>query len=443
MATTLRPPTDPRARRSSGVSRRRLAQEASRSAPHLVTILVGVALLLAIGTWFVVNISQTFGRSTYDVRFAVNNAFGIFAGADEVRYRGVPAGTIEAVERHGTQLVILARIRSRYGPVYRNARAELRPITPLNDVYLDIVNPGTPSAGRAVAEKPLSQSQTATDVTVPDVLDGLTSDARRSAYRLLDNLGNGLTDGGGLKLRQAFVQLGPFIKQAGALTHEIAVHQTDTEQLVHDATLLTATLATRQAQLKRLVATGAATFGAVQQSSGDLNSTLAQLAPTVQQLNATLTSVHSVLGTVDHGLASLIPVAGELPRGLRDLRSLAAVLGPAATRLTPAARAITPFVQRVRDLLGPAGQITAGLLPQTPVINRTTTDLVNCKTGVSDFFQWNASLTKMGDTTGGPVPRGNLAFGIPSPSTNLVRDPVRSCTPGMPERYVIQPGDEH
>jgi phospholipid/cholesterol/gamma-HCH transport system substrate-binding protein len=442
MATTMRPPADPRARRSSGVTRRRLAQEGRRAARPLVTITLGAVLLIAIAAWFVVNISQTFGRSTYDLRFAVGNAFGIFAGGDEVRFRGVPAGTIEAVERHGTQLVILARIRSQYGPVYRNAHAELRPITPLNDVYLDITDPGTPSAGRAVANRPLPQSQTTTSVTVPDVLDGLTADARQSAYRLLDNLGNGLADRG-LKLRQAFVQLGPFLSEAGTLTRAVALHQSETEQLVHDAALLTTTLATRQAQLKRLVATGAATFGTLQQSSGDLGATLAQLAPTVQQLDSTLGSVRSVLGTVDGGLDSLIPVANALPTGLFQLRSLARVLDPAATRLTPAARATTPFVERVRDLLGPASQITAGLLPQTPVINRTATDLVKCRTGVIDFFQWNASLTKMGDTTGGPVPRGNLAFGIPSPNTQLLRDPIQACTPGTPERYMIQPGDEH
>jgi phospholipid/cholesterol/gamma-HCH transport system substrate-binding protein len=419
-----------------------LAQEGRRASRHLVTIIAGTALLIGIAAWFIVNISQTFGRSTYELRFAVNNAFGIFAGADEVRFRGVPAGTIEAVQRDGTQLVILARIRSQYGPVYRNARAEVRPITPLNDVYLDITDPGTPSAGRAVAGQPLPQSQTTTSVTVPDVLDGLTSDAHQNAYRLLDNLGNGLSDGG-LKLRQAFVQLGPLLQDAGTLTRAVALHQTETEDLIDDTAVLTATLATRQAQLKRLVATGAATFGTLQQSSGDLNATLTQLAPTVEQLNSTLVSVRSVLGTVNGGLTRLIPVANALPGGLRNLRALAAVLQPAAARLTPAASAMTPFVERVRDLLGPASQITEGLLPQTPIVNRTATDLVKCKTGVIDFFQWNASLTKMGDTTGGPVPRGNLAFGIPSPTPQLVRDPIQSCSRGTPERYVIQPGDEH
>jgi virulence factor Mce-like protein len=416
--------------------------EAQRASRHLVLIIGGVALMLAIATWFVVHVSQTFGRSTYDVRFAVNNAFGIFAGADDVRFRGVPAGTIEKVERDGTQLVILARIRSGYGPIYQNAHAQLRPITPLNDVYLDIIDPGTPGAGRAVASRPLPESQTTTSVTVPDVLDGLTADARRNGYQLLDNLGNGLADGG-LRLRQAFVQLGPLLRDAGVLTHEIALHQYETQRLIHNTASLMSTLSTRDGQLKQLVSTGAATFGALQQSSGDLNMTLSELAPTVVQLDSTLTSVHAVIDTVDTALSSLMPVADRLPGGLRDLRSLADVLGPAATRLEPAAISLTPFVQRVRDLLVPVGQITSGLLPQTPVVNRTATDLVKCKTGVIDFFQWNASLTKMGDTTGGPVPRGNLAFGIPSPNQQILRDPVPSCAPGTVERYVIQPGDEH
>jgi ABC-type transporter Mla subunit MlaD len=354
----------------------------------------------------------------------------------------VPAGTIGKVERHGTQLVIVATIRSKYGPIYRNAHAQLRPITPLNDVYLDVTDPGTPSAGPAVATQPLPETQTTTSVTVPDVLDGLTADARINAYRLLDNLGNGLSDGG-LKLRQAFVQLGPLLQDAGVLTREVALHRYETERLIHNTAVLARTLATREGQLRRLVSTGAATFGALQQSSGDLDATLAQLAPTVEQLQSTLVSVRGALGTVDTGLSSLIPVADRLPGGLHDLRDLADVLGPAARRLQPAATSMTPFVQRVRELLGPTSQITSGLLPQTPIVNRTATDLVKCKSGVIDFFQWNASLTKMGDTTGGPVPRGNLAFGIPSPTPQVLRDPAPSCAPGAVERYVIQPKDEH
>ena len=281
----------------------------------------------------------------------------------------MPAGTIEAVQRDGTQLVILARIRSQYGPVYRNARAEVRPITPLNDVYLDITDPGTPSAGRAVAGQPLPQSQTTTSVTVPDVLDGLTSDARQNAYRLLDNLGNGLSDGG-LKLRQAFVQLGPFLQDAGTLTRAVALHQTETEDLIHDAAVLTATLATRQAQLKRLVATGAATFGTLQQSSGDLNATLTQLAPTVEQLNSTLVSVRSVLGTVNGGLTRLIPVANELPGGLHDLRaSPRCSIRP--RRGSPPQQRDDPVRARRPRRLGPASQITSGPAAADAIVNRT------------------------------------------------------------------------
>ena len=39
------------------------------------------------------------GRKTYEVRFKVDNVFGIFEGFDDVRFRGVPAGTIEKIEQ--------------------------------------------------------------------------------------------------------------------------------------------------------------------------------------------------------------------------------------------------------------------------------------------------------------------------------------------------------
>jgi ABC-type transporter Mla subunit MlaD len=434
---------DPRNRVTAGLNLGRLRQEGRRAARPAVLVAVSAALTLAMAGWFLTHISEVFGHKTYDVRFQVDNAFGIFEGFDDVRFRGVPAGTIERIERHGTQLVLVARLQRKYGPIYNDARAEVRPITPLNDVYLDIVDPGTPAAGRAQADRPLAQRQTTTSVTVPEVLDGLTADARQNAYRLLDNLGNGLADGG-LRLRRAFVELGPLLRDAGALSQAVALHKTQTARLVHNTAQLTGELGRRDVQLHRLLATGSAVLVTLQQGSGDLDRTLVQLGPTVRQLDTSLAAVRGVIGDVDAGVSRLYPVAERLPGGLRSLSSLAAVLEPAARRLQPAVTSVDRWAQPVRTLLGDTSQITGGLLPQAPVINRTADDLVACRKGVIGFFQWDASLTKFGDATGGPVARGNLALGVPAlSSAGALRDPEQACTPGVPPRGPVGPEDKH
>src|SRR5207247_8395701 len=107
-------------------------------------------------------------------------------------------------------------------------------------------------------------------VTVPDVLDTLGTDQRVAANQLLDQLGNGMADGG-VRLRRAFVAVVPFLQQAGELTRQIAVREGATKRLISNTAVLTTELGRRERILKRLVASGAATLGTLQQGSGDLD----------------------------------------------------------------------------------------------------------------------------------------------------------------------------
>jgi virulence factor Mce-like protein len=434
---------DPRNRITEGVNRARLVSEARRSVRSGVLFAVGAIVMLAIAAYLVTNLVPTFGHDTYQVRFAVPQDFGVFEGVSDVRFRGVKAGTISSAERRGTQLILVATIRKDAGIVYRNARAQIRPITPLNDVYLDIVDPGTPSGGRADPNQPLNESQTETSVTVPDVLNTFNPDARLGAQRLLDQLGNGVADGG-LKLRRALVALAPFLKQAGALTQDIAYRSAITKRLIHNTAVLTTELGRRQIELRRLVATGAATVGTLAAGSRDLDATLAQIGPTFTELRSSLASVRGVIGTVDAGVSSLYPVADRLQGGLASLRSLNATLSPAVAALQRPVSALVPWVVQLNQVSDRLQPIATALRPQVPTVDRLAQRLVDCQKGVIGFFQWNTSLSKFGDQNG-PEPRGNLAFGIPAvglPGEPL-RLPEKGCTPGLPVRAVPAPGDLH
>jgi len=434
---------DPREFISEGVTRERLRMEAKRAARPTVVFLFSVAAAVAIFAFLITHISKTFGHGTYEVRFTSSTAFGVFEGFDAVRFRGVEAGTISKIERHGDRIVLVAKIQDRYGPVYKNARAALRPITPLNDVYLDIVDPGTPAAGRADRNRPLPASRTESFVTVPDVLDTLRADQRVGAYRLLDGLGNGMADGG-VKLRRAFVELVPFLQQAGQLTRQIAVRKNVTERLVTNAAVLTTELGRREVALERLVASGAATMGTLQQGSADLDVTLAQLGPTFTELRASLAAVRGAVDDIDAGVTGLFPVAENLPQSLASLRRLNKDLDPAVRSLIPAVFQLgrwTPGVNALSRSLVPS---LDALKPQIPVLGRLTQRLVDCERGVIGFFQWNASLSKYGDQTA-PIPRGNLAVGAPDAGVAGVpeRQPEKACTPGFPPRGIPSPEDLH
>ncbi|MBA2349313.1 MAG: MCE family protein [Solirubrobacterales bacterium] len=433
---------DPRRRRTRGVNGARLRLEFRRASLPSLAFASGLAVMAVIVAYYLINISPGFGRDSYKVRFAVPQNYGVFPGFDDVRFRGVPVGTIEKAERDGSRLILVAKLRKDAGVVYNDAKAQIRPITPLNDVYLDIVDPGTKAAGRATPDRPLDESQTQTSTTVPDVLDIFDEDVQRNTYRILDQLGNGMADGGA-RLRRAFLALEPFLTDAGQLTQQIALRETDTKQLITNTALLTRALADRERGLRRLVATGSATVGTLGASSGALDQTVAELAPTLEQLQSSLRAVRGVVGDVNSGVTSLYPVADRLPTALTSLQALAPTLDDAATALrTPVAK-LAPFAGELGRVANHLAPITAAFRPLVPTVNRTSRNLVDCEKGVIGFFQWNASLTKFGDANG-PVPRGNLAFGVPdSGVSKLKRSPVQACTPGMPPAGVVTEKDKN
>jgi virulence factor Mce-like protein len=421
-----------RERRTERINQARLRLELRRAARPLLVVSLGLAVGLACALYVAVHVSRTLLSSTFQVKFAVGDATGVVAGLDEVRFKGIPAGTITGVQLNDGHPVLTAQVQSRYGPIYRNAQAELRPNTALEDMYLDIVDRGTPAAGRANSTDPLASSQTQTSVSIDDVLDAFRSDQRVELRTLLDVLGNGLRDRGAA-LRTAFVQLAPLLRVAGNISDQLAQRGPLTRALVHDSAQLTTELGDRQQQLRTLLDAGSAVLASLQSSDNNLAATLNALPPTLSDLRSSFAAVQAVLPPVDTAVRSLYPVAADLPSALAGLRSLSSVADPAVRALQPPVRRLVPLAGALVPLSGNLSAAIDALTPQTGTIDHTTQDLVSCKSGIQGFFQWDASMAKFGDVRG-PVPRGNVVFG--GGSNGVVNGPFeyapQACTPGSP-----------
>jgi ABC-type transporter Mla subunit MlaD len=421
-----------RDRRSDRINRARLSLEFRRAVRPAIVVLAGAAVGLACAAFIVVHVSRTLLTSTYQARFAVDNASGVIAGLDEVRFKGIPAGTITGVQLSGGQPVLTVRIQQSYGPIYRNARAVLRPNTALQDMYLDVVDRGTPDAGRAGSTQTLPSTQTQSSVNVDDVLNTFRSDERVRLRALLNNLGNGLKDRGA-GLRTAFVQLVPLLQVAGRISDQLAVRAPLTQQVVHNTALLTTELGRRQQQLRVLLSSGSATLTTLQRGSSDLAATLRELPPTLAAINSSFAAVRGVLPDVNTAVVALYPVANQLPTALAALRRLSASGTPAVRALRAPVQSLVPLAQGLVPLSSNLSAAIAALEPQVATFDRTTSDLAACKKGVQGFFQWNASISKFGDVRG-PVPRGNVVFG--GGSNSLVNVPneytPKACTAGFP-----------
>lgn len=435
---------DVRSRRSERLSRARLELEVKRAVRPAIVVGIGALMGLACAIYIGVHVSKTLLASTYEVRFAVDDATGVVAGKNDVRYKGIPAGTITKVETAGTQPVLTVRVQEKYGRVYRDARAALRPNTALQDMYLDVLDRGTRAAGVATVDDPVPASGTSTSVNLADVLNVFRADERTRLRALLDNFGNGLRDRGA-SLRTAFVQAVPFLDVAGRVSDQLARRRPMTKRLVHNVALLATELRRRDAELRRLLRDGSTTLTTLKDGSGDLDATLAQLPPTLTAIDSSFGAVRGVIGDVDGAVASLRPVAGRLSASLAAVRRLNDSAAPAVRALQTPIAELVPLARSLAPLSRSLGSAVAALRPQVDTVDLVTKRASGCKRGIQGFFQWDASMSKYGDVRG-PVPRGNVAMGAQSSGvlTSPDEHAPQACTPGQPiGGRVPAPEDKH
>lgn len=423
--------------------RRRAARQAKRSARPLIIVLTTLAIGAVCAIYLVLHIDKTalVGSNTYS--FQVADANGVMPSVDEVRFKGIPAGEITSVALHGTQPVITVALESSFGQIYRNATAQLRPNTPLQDMFLNITSRGTPSAGLASTADPVSSDQTDTSVNISDVLNVFAGNERARLAQLLAALGNGLADRG-LALRTAFEELVPFVAQAGRITQQLSIHSGLTKQLIHNAGVLTTALGQRAAQIRTLVADGSQVADTLGASSPALQQTLSELPPTISTADGALSALSGVLPSVNGAVTSLDPVADTLPRALAEIRTLTRVAQPAVDALqTPVAR-LVPFATTLRPVASNLSASVHTLLPQIPVVIRTVSDVGNCLPALYGFFAWDASMAKFGDARGA-APRGNAVAGAQTLGIkNGFEFAPQACTPGTAiGGRLPQPGDYH
>jgi len=434
---------DVRSKITEHMSRARAERELRDSVRPLLVIVVGAVVGLAIAAYIASKVTPTFLRSTYTVRFAVDDATAVIPGNQEMRFKGIPVGVIKKVELKGSRAVITATYKAKYGRIYRNAKVELRPNTPLMDMSLDVVNRGTPDAGVLSGDEPLPAGRTRVTVNVDDVLNVLRSDVRSRLTDLLDNLGNGLQDRGA-QLREAVVELTPLLDVAGRITHQIATRERITRELVHNTATLMSTLAERDKDLRGMVLTAGSALSALKQGTPDLAATLDVLPSTLERLNTSFAALRGALGDTNGAVRALYPVADQVPSALTALRELSTSAAPAIRALQRPVKALVPFSDALRPVSGDLRQSVDALLPQAPVVDRTSKTLAACEKGVQGFFQWTASLGKFGDLRG-PVPRGNLVAGVQSLSVASPNEfALPSCAPGKPiGGRLPRPSDMH
>jgi len=415
-----------------GPDRERLLLEVRRaSGPSVALLLLIVTALVSVYVIFKnIGISLPW-QNTYQAEVALDNAKGIVAGEQTVRLAGVTIGRISAVQLINDRPVATITMDPKYGPLYRNATLTLRPETPLDDMYLDIVSRGTPSAGVLGANQILSAQRTQVPVDIGAVLDVFNADTRARVQASINALGEGLgTEGPAFK--QALVELAPFLAAAKELTYQTSIRQGETRQLIHNLALVTTALGQRDTELRQLVANGASSLSELGNSESSVQGVINQLPATMSQLEATFAVLRSTENQLDPAFEALEPVAGALPAGLHALRQFATAAEPALARfdvplplLTDLMRQLSPTSSALKDSFGALKEVPSQL-------NTVTKLVLPCEAALADFLQNTLSLGKFSSNLS-LIIRGETVAGLNS-GAGEVNDLVapKSCAPGGP-----------
>jgi phospholipid/cholesterol/gamma-HCH transport system substrate-binding protein len=279
-----------------------------------------------------------------------------------VRIAGVDVGKVTKVEpkEGGGAAEVTMELREDALPLREDARLQVRSRIFLEGNFFVDIEPGSPSSDELADGATVPVTQTATTVTLPDILDTLDSDVRSDLQTFLHEYGTVALQGGGAR---AFNRAVPSFEPAyryGALTNDALLGlepDRDIQRLLRGQQRTFAALADRPRALQDLVT--------------DLNTTAGAIASADTQLEAAIPALRDTL-TVGY------PALGELNAALPTLSTFSREALPGVRSSTPALAAATPWMRQARFLVQESELkgLAADLRQAVPNLVRLNTRLI-------------------------------------------------------------------
>lgn len=333
-----------------------------------------------------------------EIQVVLPNAANLAKKAD-VRIGGVKVGQVTDVRVVRDTAIAELQLEDKAGPVYANARPQLRYKSALNEGYIDLVRGGGPRARelRDGGVVPLSQAEQT--VQVDEVLSTFDARTRKRLQGALDGLGRGL-DGQGQDLNDTFASTSTLVDRGTPLLETLAGDRRRTGQLVDDFGQVAAALGARETALRVLARRSRVIAEAVQSRDGQVREVFKQLPSALQQARRSSQRLAVLAQTAT-------PVLGDMRVALTRLAPAIRRLLPAAQRARSTVAQLRRFIPRAEPLLarlGPFASATNGLLPPLDAVMREmiplSTYFSSQKENVTAFFANYTAATKSSDVSG-------------------------------------------
>jgi phospholipid/cholesterol/gamma-HCH transport system substrate-binding protein len=355
--------------------------------------------------------SFVFGQSYYTVRAPFATAAAVTSGQGQaVTIAGVQVGQIGGVSLHDGQAIVTMNIYKQYAPIYRNATVLLRPRTPLKDMYLEL-DPGTRGAGRVPDGGTLSAANTQPDVDLSEILSSLDSDTRNYLVLLLSAGAQAFHDPGSgattapspavvADLRGTLKRFEPLDRDTKRFATLLATRQANIRRAIHNLNLVTNAFGGVEGQLASLIRASDTNFSAIAANDAQLQQTLTEFPPTLQQSIETLGKVRGFANASATTLQQLQPFARNLGPALKASRPLFRDTTPViANQLRPFSVAVQPLARTLAAGAPKLKTTIPALTSSIGVLNALLNELAHKPGGgQQSYLFWGSWLAHIADS---------------------------------------------
>jgi phospholipid/cholesterol/gamma-HCH transport system substrate-binding protein len=417
----------------SAVARKGLGQrwQRLRTVPGLGRDVSALVVLVVIGVVAAgvilaqINLTPPWAqRFTFQVELA--DAVAVSPGnAQEVRIAGVRVGQIvaSAPTDHNTSLVTLS-IEPGH-PIYDNARAVLRPVNPLNQMYITL-NPGAPPGTPLPEGGVLPVTQTARPIQPDEVFDKLDDRSRAALTSLLEQSDAALANAPETlpaSLRAAdtsMLTLRPVVARLQTRGENI-------RKLVTALSDVSSALGRNDARLTSLVDSTEATLSTLADRDGDLGSSLQQLPGTTDELRRALANTSKLTHQLNPTLDNLRDASDELPDALDALRDAVGPLHDTVDAARDVVSKARPIVSDLRPITGDLRDAFDDLRPVAHCLDDATAKVAPWMYDLGGFVYNTNSLFSVTDQNGG-WGRGHATVALNGPTGAMTPDEKHSNT---------------
>jgi phospholipid/cholesterol/gamma-HCH transport system substrate-binding protein len=304
-------------------------------------------LIFTIGPYLAFTKHIPFTSYGYELKATFTNSANISLKSP-VRIAGVEVGKVIKSERDGDATTVTFTVDDSGRPIHKNAFATVKPRIFLEGNFFIDLDPGSPAAPELGSGGTIPISHTSTAVQIDEVLTALQSPVRANLGQLLESYGNALTHeptaaedadqlpmvkglSGGQALNKTFKYGGEAGKYSSQVTQALTgTQEGDLAKLVSGSARTFSAFSSDQAALQGLIDNFNVFTGALANQSENLQTTVHELAPTLETAHTSLIS---------------------LDRSLPPLRTYAIELTPAVAELPGLINASKPWLAQVRPLL--------------------------------------------------------------------------------------------